>query len=383
MSGFYLDATDPAVAMVFEKAITAEVALRGPLFDPANGFAGESEDSLIQIKNDLTQKPGSKIRTYLRYQLDSRGRAQNEPLEGHMDHYKVATFDVEVNTLRNAVEISSPMFGQWVPFDVLDEAKNALADWFAQRFEFSAHLHAAGINIISSSPYNFNNTVQALNSNYIVRPGGKAAGTLTAGDIFTLDLLNVALQRLKLLRPRIRRCQTPVGKAYVCFLAPEQVTQLRESNSTWFATMQNALAGGRLNDNPLFTNALGMWNGVLFFESDFVPPGLNAAGDKLKDNTRRAWIGGAQALVLAFGRGYAPPGYSLSRFSWDRQGKDFGHQQQIAVTTIGGIARPRYTKPGETTASEAGVIVIETWAEHGLTSSSVYAPWIDAGASVE
>ena len=148
--------------------------------------------------------------------------------------------------------------------------------------------------------------------------------------------------------------------------------------------MQNALKGGRVDDNPVFTNALGESNGVIFFESDFVPPGLNSGSTKLKDNTRRAWIGGAQSLFMAFGRGFAPPGYSLNRFRWDRDSEDFGHQQQIAATTIAGIARPSYTKPGEGSARENGVLVVETYAEHGLTASDVYSMWDDIdGVDIE
>jgi len=171
---------------------------------------------------------------------------------------------------------------------------------------------------------------------------------------------------------------TPRGPRYCVFLSPEQVYDLQQSDSVWFATMQNALAGGRIDDNPLLTNALGEWRGFLFFESDWVCPGFTAAG--IHDNTRRAWVGGAQAICLAHGRGRAPKGYGLNRYRWDRETEDFGHIGQIAATTIVGIARPRYTKPGETRARENGVVAIETYAAHGLKAADVYRPWTDAGA---
>jgi len=265
----------------------------------------------------------------------------------------------------------------------MEESRDGLADWFASRFSFVAHAHAAGISVIDDNPYDFHNTINALNNNYILRPNGKAAGALTSADVFDIDVVNQAVRQLKLLRPKIRPAMTPMGPKYCCFLAPEQVHDLRRSDSVWFSTMQNALKGGRVDDNPVFTNALGESNGVIFFESDFVPPGLNSGDTKIKDNTRRAWIGGAQSLFMAFGRGYAPPGYSLNRFRWDKDSEDFGHQQQIAASTIVGIGRPRYQKPGEASARENGVFVIETYAEHGLTNTDVYSMWVDAGLSIE
>jgi N4-gp56 family major capsid protein len=282
---------------------------------------------------------------------------------------------VSVGVLRNAVEVSSPMVYQYVPENSLEEGRTALADWFATRYCMSAHLHAAGISLVSDDAYSLHNTINALHSDYIFRPNSKTAGNLTSADTFDVDLLNRAARQLKILNPKIRPASTPRGDRYVVFLSPEQVHDLRSSDSLWFATMQNALKGGRIDDNPLLNNALGEWSGFLFFESELVPPGLNSDGTKIKDKTRRAWIGGAQSLFLAHGRSETPPGFAPSKYRWDRESEDFGHVKQIAATTIAGMARPRYQKPGEASARENGVLVIETYADHGLTGSDVYNKW--------
>lgn len=188
-----------------------------------------------------------------------------------------------------------------------------------------------------------------------------------------------------MLRPKIRPAATKYGPRYCVFLSPEQVYSLRNSNSLWFAKMQAAMQGGRIDDNPLFTTALGEDQGFIFFESDFVPPGLNSGKTACLSNTRRAWVGGAQALFMAFGRGYeVAPGYDLNRFTWTRETEDFGYQNQLAASTIVGVARPRYKKPGEATERENGVVVIETYAAYpsSLSSTDVYRPWSLAGATI-
>lgn len=378
--GLWYSSADPEVVQLWEKELGREVRARDPLYDPQFGFAGKADTNLIQLKDQLTNGPGARIRTKLRYQLDGRGRAADEAMKGYGEAYKTATYDITVNTLRHYVETSSPMVDQMVPEDTLEEGRDGLADWFSTRYAFSTHLHAGGISLVTDPAYTLHNTINKLNAQYIIRPNGKAAGALSAADTFDVDLINQASRLLKLLRPKIRPASTPRGDRYCVFLAPEQVYDLQQSDSVWFATMQNALAGGRIDDNPLLTNAIGEWRGFLFFESDWVPPGMNddTSPTSFKDNTRRAWIGGAQSIFLAHGRGRAPQGYALNRYRWDKDTEDFGHVGQMAATTIVGMGRPRYTKPNESAARENGIVAIETYAAHGLTGSAVYAPWINA-----
>lgn len=383
MAGLWYESTDSEVINTWERDLGREVRARDPLFDPKNGIAGTADTNAIQLKDQLTNGPGANIRTKLKYQLEGRGRAGDETLKGHGEAYKTATFNIEVNTLRHYVETSSPMVDQWVHEDTLEEGKDGLADWFATRYAFSAHLHAAGFNLVTQNAYTLHNTVSALNSSYIIRPNGKTtAQDLTSSDEFDVDLLNLAARQLKLLRPKMRPAQTPRGPRYICMLSPEQVYSLRKSDSIWFASMQNAIKGGRIEDNPLLCNALGEWGMFLFFESDHTPPGIHSGQSAIQDNTRRAWIMGAQGLFIAHGRGRAPQGYGLNRYRWDRETEDFGHKGQIAATTIVGMARPRYTKPGESSARENGVLAIETYAPHGLSAADVYKPWTDAGATI-
>lgn len=384
MSGLVYNLGDPEVVNVWEKTLEREIRARDPLLDPDSGLAGGGADSLIQQKDDLREGPGSFVRTKLRYQLEGRGRAGDEVLKGHGEDYKTSTFDIYVNTLRHAFSISSPIVQQWITEDAMDEGRDGLADWFAKRFGIVAHAHAGGINIITDDAYRLHNTINALNSNYIIRPNGKSAGNLTSSDTFDVDLINDVARFVKLVRPKIRPAMTKYGPRYCVFLSPEQVWSLRESGSLWFAKMIAAAQGGRIDDNGVWTKALGEDQGFLFFESDLVPPGLNSGGTAIQQNTRRAWVGGAQALFMAFGRGWkVAPGYSLNRFQWTRESEDFNHQHDLAVTTIAGMARPRYTRPSEGSAREHGVVVIETYADYGsMAAADVYKDWTDAGCTI-
>jgi len=381
--GLWFDSSDNQVVDVWEKDLGREVREKGPLLDPKWGFSGTGSGSMVQLKDQLTEGPGKQITTKLKYQFEERGRAGNETLKGWGEGYKTATQVVTVNLLRHYASTDSPMMDQWVPEDTLEEGKDSLADWIATRYEFSLNLHAAGFSLITDDAYTLHNTIAAPHTNYILRPGGVAAGALTSTDTFDIDLLNDVARQVKLLRPKLRPAQTPLGPRFCVFLSPEQVYSLHKSDSEWFQTMQNALKGGVVDDNPLLSNALGQSRGFLFFESDLIPPGVNAGVDGIQGNTRRAWVGGAQALFLAHGRGRAPSGYGLNRYRWDRETEDFGQEGQIAVTTICGAIKPQYQRPGEASARDHGVVVIETYADFGtLDEDDVYARWVTAGGGL-
>lgn len=385
MAGLLVDVSSPATVNLWEETLDREVRARDPLLDEDAGLAGSGQGSLLQIRDDLNSEAGAFIRTKIRYQLKGRGRAGEEVLKGHEEDYKFATDNVYVQTLRHAFNCSSPITQQYVKEDVMNEGRDGLADWMATRLSFGLHAHAAGIGLVTADAYRLNNSISAINSSYIIRPNGKSAGNLVAGDDFDVDLCNDIAQFVKNVRPKLRPAMTPWGPRFCVFLHPDQVKSLRASNSTWFGNMRAAMQGGRVDDNPIFTRALGEDQGFLFFESDFVPPGLNSGETKFKANTRRAWVGGAQSLTLAFGRGMRGPGYALNRYQWLRDSEDYQHQNAIAVTAILGAKRPRYTHPDEASARELGIVVVETYADHGtLSAAEAFVDWTDAsGASIE
>lgn len=385
MANGWLQYGDPEVVLQFERSIDIEARLKLALMDDEYGFAGANADSLVVLKDGLSTNAGGSVRSYFAFQLDSPGRAKDKQLKGYEARHRTSTFDLKVDVLRNAVTVDTPMYQQMVHYDTLDISKKVLGDWFAQRIELGLHAHACGLSIITEPEYNLNNTITALQSSYILRPNGKPAGGLTSGDKFTVDVLNEALRNLKLIRPRMRPATTPFGQKWVCFISSEQEKDLRDSDSTWFQVMQSAMQGGMVSDNPIFNGMLGAIHDVVLYRSDFVPPGLNSGGTALKSKTRRAWIGGAGALNLAFGRGWGPPGFAQNRYQWDNDSDDYGHKKSIAATTIIGAGRPYFTDPADSSVNENGVFVIETYADYGsnFTDAKVYRDWISAGCSVE
>lgn len=380
----FISTSDAIVRKRWEDLLDREVRGFDPLLNDTDGLAGKASTSVVTIKDDLTRMPGQSITMQYRYQLSGAGAAGSDKLKGHEEAIAFATDTVSIGILRQGVSVDSPMFQQYMRPDLLDESRDALADWNASRMSMALHAHGAGISIITDDKYRLHNAISAMNSQYIIRPNQKAAGALTTSDRFSLEVVNAVSQFVKTVNPKIRPAQTKFGPKYCVFLHPEQVADLRATNSTWYLNMRARLSGGDIKDNPIYTRYLGEDQGFLFFESDFVPPGLNSGGTGYQSNTRRAWVAGAGALTLAFGRGYEDaPQFSPNRWLWLQDSEDYEYRRTIAAMTVIGAKRVRFQKPGEASARENAVVVVETYADHGqFTAAEAFNPtcakWVDA-----
>lgn len=383
MSGLRYEIGDPETLHAWELGAEVEARLKDPLLDPENGFAGTGYDAFMSEKDELKEK-GAYITSKVMYQLQGVGRAGDKTLAGYEEDYKTSTDNIYIDVLRHGVAVSGPMTAQYISEDAFEESKRLLGDWVARKLSTVAHLHGAGINMITEPEFTLHNTINPIDSKYIIRPGNVAAGNLTRQHKFDVDLINDAARLINMVRPKMRPAKTPWGPRFICWLSSEQVHALRESDSIWYDRMRSALQGGRISDNPMFSTVLGEEQGILFMQSDFVPPGIDGAGTGLLADTRRAWIGGAQSLITAWGRGYRQDAtFSMNRLQWLNNNQDYNYRRAVAVGMIGGMKRPRFQKPGRTDYHEH-VIVIETYAEtpSNLANADMYDLWQQAGASI-
>ena len=90
------------------------------------------------------------------------------------------------------------------------------------------------------------------------------------------------------------------------------------------------MQGGRVDNNPIFTGALGIYNNVVFHSSTRVPYGAN--GTTTVTGVRRSIFCGAQAASMAFGQGYGP-----SRMSWTEELFDYRNQLGVSAGMISGM----------------------------------------------
>jgi len=303
-------------------------------------FMGTDANSLIQIKTELSKGPGDKVTFGLRQQLSGGGVSGDGTLEGNEEALITYSQSVTIDQLRHAVRSSGKMSEQRVPFTVRDEARDGLADWWADRIDRWFFNQITGNTGQADTKYTGMQTVTSPDSGHQVFPGSEAAEaslSATTANRFSLALIDKAVERGKLAVNRLRPVRIG-GKDYlVAFLHPYQVTSLRQGTGStqWSDIQKAAIQGGEITDNPIFTGALGVYNNVIMHESTRVPLVVGATAGTA--DVARAVVCGAQAACLAFGRGYGK-----NTFSWKEELFDYENQLGVAAGCIGGLVKTRF-----------------------------------------
>lgn len=330
---------DPLAVKLWQKGLIAEVLKKTWV----QRFTGTTSSSLIQIKSETSKQAGDRIRFGLRMQLAGDGIEGDGTLEGNEEALVTFTDDVLIDQLRHAVRSGGKMSEQRVPFSVRAEARDGLADWWADRIDTAFFNQMCGFTPANGTPRDGNNTITGPDNGHRIWKNGTDDESNTSTHKFTLSLLDTAVERAKTLTPAIRPIRVDGKDVYVCFLHPYQVTDLRQDAATagaWFDIQKASMQGGKISDNPIFTGALGMYNGVILHEANRVTQGVHSATGAAISTVRRALFCGAQAGAMAYGQNGA--GQGAARFSWVEETFDYGNQLGVSAGSIFGIKKTRF-----------------------------------------
>jgi N4-gp56 family major capsid protein len=303
-------------------------------------FMGSDTNSLIQIKTELNKGPGDRLTFGIRQQLGGAGVQGDGTLEGNEEALVTYSQNVTIDQLRHAVRSSGKMSEQRVPFVVRDEARDGLADWWSERIDRWFFNQVCGNSAQNDLRFTGMQAAVAPDSGHQVFPGAETAEasiSATTSNRFSLALIDKAVEKGKLAVNYLRPVRVGSNDYLVAFLHPFQVTSLRQSlsgSTQWSDIQKAAMQGGQLTDNPIFTGALGLYNGVILHESVRIPSTLT--GDA-NTNVTRAVLLGAQAACLAFGRGYGK-----NTFSWKEELFDYENQLGVGAGCIGGLVKTRF-----------------------------------------
>jgi N4-gp56 family major capsid protein len=318
-------------------------------------FTGSGTGSLIQVKTETSKGAGDQITFGLRMQLSGAGIQGDNTLEGSEEALTTYSDAVLINQLRHAVRSGGRMSEQRVPFSVREEAYAGLKDWWMDRYDQWFFNSVCGNTAITDTRYSGNNaTVVPTSTRWIWSSVDHTTdATIDNTDLFDLTAIDRAVQVAKVASPMIRPLRINGGEWYVMFLHPYQVYSMRTSTATaqWADIQKAAMNGGNVKDNPIFTGALGVYNGVILHESTRVPLGLTSGTTTPITTVRRAVLCGAQAATMAFGQGG-----SESKFSWDEELFDYSNQLGVAAGTIAGLKKTQFN------SVDFGSVVVSSYA---------------------
>lgn len=246
------------------------------------------------------------------------------------------------------------MSEQRVPFTVRDEARDGLADWWANRYDTWFFNQLCGNTGQTDTKYTGNQSAIAPSS---VVMEATSTASLATTDVMSPDLINKALETAKtravtgLADPYPLRPLRMNGKAYYCmFMHEYQATDLRVGYAAgeWGDIQKAAAQGGQVSNNPIFNDALGVVAGVVLHPSTRVVSGATS--------TRRAVLCGAQAAAIAYGKANS----TGNKFSWVEELFDYQNQLGVSAGMIGGLKKTQFVPAGS--ATDHGVITVVSYA---------------------
>lgn len=310
---------------------------------------------LITLKKETAREKGDKVTWGLRMLLTGDGVSGDGALEGNEEALTTYSDAIFIDQLRHAVRSAGKMSEQRVPFSVREEAKNGLKDWWADRIDTAMFNQLCGYTAETDVRYTGMQSASAPTAGRHQWAGVASADEgLISSEVFDLQLIDAAVETAKTASPLIRPIKYMGENYYVMFLHPYQVTALRTTTSTgqWLDIQKAAMQGGDVTDNPIFTGALGVYNGVILHESTRVTQGVNSSTGVAVATARRAVLCGAQSGCIAFGTGKDNP----NDMTWVEELFDYGNQLGVSAGCTFGLKKAVFN------SLDFGTIVVSTYA---------------------
>ena len=283
-------------------------------------FIGTTEQSMIQELEDLKKEQGSNISFGLGMKLSNSGITGDSTLEGQEEAMTDYDEDVAIDQLRHAVRLTGRMDEKKNAYNMRMSAKNRLADWWAERIDKEIMDKLCG-----KASSTFSNTPTAAASSRSIYAGGQASiGAITSAMKMDTKILDAAKQMAKLASPMIRPVRVGGKEYYVGILHPYDATNLRQ-DPVWNQAQRDANVRGE--DNPIFSGALGIYNGIVIHEHEYVYSTNDGSGSAV---VARNVLCGQQAAVIGWG----------ASVQWVEKSFDYGNSWGISCGAIFGVIKP-------------------------------------------
>lgn len=304
---------------------------------------GTNENSVIQVKEDLTKKAGDSITIALVNRLNNAAVTGVSTLEGNEEDMASRSMRIYVDKRRNAVRIAE-MSEQKSAISLRQAARATLLDW---SMEDTRDLVIEALGSLNGTK--FIDRTAAIGDAWLVDNadrvvfGAAAAGFTdlsadlalldTTDDRFNATALDAMVLKAKTCSPKIRPMRDPGNgkRYYVVFANPHAFKNLRDSLDTEVLAATSVQAEA----SKLFEGGDIMWNGCIVKETDNIPiyGGLgtdpDGAGALPQGQVTPVYLCGAQALAVAYAK----------RWRTVTEEFDYGDKYGVAVEGIYGVRK--------------------------------------------
>ncbi len=311
--------------------------------------------------------------------LTGTGVGEGQTLVGNEESLDLQSFAMSYNVFRHAVSNPNDDTIEQARTNVKFEktARELLPAFHAARLDASVFNQLAGVNsttiTVDGTVYSGTdrafvqgmNTINVPTTNRIIRAASAATDeALTSADVFTLDLVDAAVEGLQRTYPYAGALD---GQEFDLYISFEQSTDLKRDTSGKIQWYTNALAMTEAGSDLLSvgdkygTQPIGKYANVNIIPTFRVATGVHSSTSAAISTVRRAVLCGKKALAFA-----SKFGGNLSDGSADKNGtvpfkfttqlKDYDYIKGIEARMIYGVKKIQFD------SEDFGSTVISTYA---------------------
>jgi len=342
------------------------------LYFVKNGMMGTEDNNIVQLKDELKKSRGDTITFGLTAKLTGSGVSGDNELEGNEEAINAYSESIAIDQKRFAVRLTGKLDEQKNAYDMRQDAKNKLSIRLQEFIERQIFLKLGGVQNTSlndvagttigtdatwsNSPTTISatNTAAGYGDRYLCADYSSGAASLASTDLLTPSLISRVKVKALTASPQIIPLRINGKNYYVLFVHPWQAFDLKR-NAEFAQAQREAAARG--SENPIFTGALGVWDGCIIHEHEYVPfLDTSACGNSFASylwstdfsvDTFRALLCGQQAVGFA---------KCTNGAGWVEETFDYKNKTGFATGLIGGIDKVVFN------SKEYGVVALDTTA---------------------
>lgn len=244
-------------------------------------FTAMDGSNVVHQNKDLENVKGDSVVFGLMMNLTGSGVEGNrQKLSGAEDTLNIYDFTVQTQLVRNAVS-RYEADDQKSQYDMLKEIKVVLKQWLSDWLDNK---------LISRLSYN------PSNGEVLYASAAGTQSSITANDKLTTTIISRAKRKAMMHAPKVQPIKVDGMDKYIMLVHPWAARDLKD-DPKWLAAQQNANIRG--SKNPIFTGALGEYDGVILYEYERVQTGNIGASSA---NVCQNLLLGKQAACFAVAR---------------------------------------------------------------------------------
>ena len=330
--------------------------------NPLLKFMGPGTDAIICTDSSLTGERGDDVHFDIQADLQQHGIGDHGVLEGNGEDMAFYDFNLKIHERGHSTNSISRISRQRTARDPIKLGKKALLRWYAK--EQADDIIRAGCGMGNLSGIATVNQYHPSATRRFVG-GQNAASTVIHGVddsindlgnddatdyldyMFGPAVIDYCALWARMAEPAFRPVMVKGKEYYVMLISPYQMFSLRQ-NTDWKEAQRYANIRGE--DNPIFSGAEGVWNGVVIHTYSKMPYRKAAgyfdnAAEVVHANVpanagvARGLFLGAQAICLGWG----------SKMRWYRDSADYADRLPvIGMDVIYGVAKTQFGSYNDT-----------------------------------